>query len=103
MSKEFLTIIKNPEIGNISLNKSVFEELVVSVLAEDEEISVNRKDITCHLEEDRLVIEVGIKVLRGLNFTAKGEEVQEAVFKQLRNFTGQKPAEVNVNINGFFI
>ena len=103
MSKEFLTIIRNEEIGNISINKSVFEELVVSALSEDEEISLNRKDVVCRIDEDKLVVDVNIKVLRGLNFTSKGEEVQEVVFKQLRNYTDQKAAAINVNIVGFFI
>ncbi len=99
---------KDKSIGVIGLSVAVFEAIAKYSIEDMDDVMVTlstkfRKNISCKVEKNHLVLNMNILVRIGRNVNEISQEVQQHVLNEIKQMTNIKEIVVNINIRGFYI
>lgn len=109
MAVEYIVANKNEQnIGIIGLSIAVFEAIAKYSIEDLDDVMTMlntnfRKNISCKVEKNHLVLNINILVKIGRNVNEISQEVQQHVINEIRQMTNIKEITVNINIRGFYI
>lgn len=109
MAVEYIVANKKEQnIGIIGLSIAVFESIAKYSIDDLDDVMAMlntnfRKNISCKVEKNHLVLNINILVKIGRNVNEISQEVQQHVINEIRQMTNIKEITVNINIKGFYI
>lgn len=104
MSKEYYTIEKGNNLGELNIGTSVFQSIVVHVISDIDGIDFDggRKsaiEITIN-DNNQVSIEVEIIIAYGKNVNKVVNKVQTEIISSIYQMIGFRNIKVNVSVNG---
>lgn len=105
MSKEYYTIKKRNNLGELNIGISVFQSIVVHVISDisgiDFEGSKKKSAVEVNINDNNQVsIEIEIIIKYGENINQLVNTVQSEVINSIYQMIGFRNVLVNVNVNG---
>ena len=107
MAKEFIELESDNKLGNVTLNKSVFSSIATNVIEEVENVKLVegtkpfKSGIVTRIEDNKLYVNVPIKVLYTANVTDVCANLQNKIFESISYMTNFKPESIQIEVVGF--
>lgn len=108
MSKEYILISENNDMGTIALNRSVFESIVENSEHEVEGVytlntSQFSNTVVVKVVDNKLNIVVNIHLKYGTNVLQVCQNLQHRISENVLNSTGITPSKIDINVLTFAI
>ena len=107
MAKEYIELEPGNEYGVISLNKTVFSTIAKNVIEEDENVQIAegskpfKNGIVTKVEDNKLTLNVPIKVNHKANVSDVCLNLQNKIFESISYMTDYKPDSISIQLIGF--
>lgn len=103
MSKEYYTVEKRNNLGELNIGVSVFQSIVVHTVSEIDGIDFdggkkNSVEVTIN-DNNQVSIEVEVIIDYGKNISQLVNVVQREVVNAIKNMAGFRTVKVNVNVS----
>ena len=97
--------ISDNENGIITLKNDVFTSIAFIAVQEETGIQIDtgafKKAVTCKIEDEKVHVSVAIKIRYGQNVQKTCKNVQNRIFKAIKDMTEVKVDNIDVNVIGF--
>jgi uncharacterized alkaline shock family protein YloU len=97
--------ISDNENGIITLKNDVFTSIALIAVQEESGIQVDtgtfKKSVTCKIDDGKVKLSVAIKIRYGQNVQKTCNNVQNRIFKAIKDMTEVKVDNIDINVIGF--
>lgn len=106
MAQEYIAIKQKNDIGMIALSKSVFQTIAAIAIEEDEnvvlgEMSPFKYPLSCKIQNDKLLINLDIKVKYNVNVNEVCSRLQNRIYDSITHMSDYTPDVIDIKVNGF--
>lgn len=103
MSKEYYTVEKRNNLGELNISVSVFQSIVVHTISEIDGVDFdggkkNAVEVSIN-DNNQVSIEVEVIIDYGKNVSQLVNDVQSEVVNAIKNMAGFRTVKVNVNVS----
>ena len=103
MSKEYYTVEKRNNLGELNIGVSVFQSIVVHTISEIDGVDFdggkkNAVEVSIN-DNNQVSIEVEVIIDYGKNVSQLVNDVQSEVVNAIKNMAGFRTVQVNVNVS----
>lgn len=103
MSKEYYTVEKRNNLGELNIGVSVFQSIVVHTISEIDGVDFdggkkNAVEVSIN-DNNQVSIEVEVIIDYGKNVSQLVNDVQSEVVNAIKNMAGFRTVKVNVNVS----
>lgn len=106
MAQEYVLSKEKSELGNIAINKKVFE-LIAQIEVEEEapfvlpDSSRFKNAVNCKIADDQLILTVDVKVSYSKNVNDVCARLQNRIVESIKHMSGYEVDQVNIKVTGF--
>lgn len=106
MAQEYIEVMKENSLGEIHINKSVIEEIARINIGEIKGVHIVsgsfKKGVNCFISKEGLIkVECEIKYNYGINAERTSRQIQDKVFKAVKQQCDVAIDQIDVNVVGF--
>lgn len=105
MAQEYLAM-KNKEKGLIAINTTVFETIAKICVEEEKNVTLSdvsyfKNAINCKMENDKLVLDLSVKVDYNANVNEVCSKLQTRIYDNVKFMTDCVADTITINVKGF--
>ena len=107
MAKEFIELESDNNLGAVTLNKTVFSSIANNVIDEMDDVRIAegtkpfKNGIVTRIEDNKLYINVPVKIVYTANVTDVCANLQNKIFESISYMTNFKPESIQIDVVGF--
>lgn len=106
MAQEYVLSKEKSELGNIAINKKVFE-LIAQIEVEEEAPNVLpdnsrfKNAVNCKITKDQLILTLDLKVAYSKNVNDICAKLQNRIIDSIKHMSGYDVDQVDIKVTGF--
>ena len=106
MAQEYICIRKTSDVGQIAINKKVFESIARIEIDEEQnqlvpDSSRFKNAVNCKIDKDSIILTIDIKVGYQLNVNEICSRLQDKIYNSILHMTGVKMDLIDIKVTGF--